>query len=629
MGKKIAKILFSSFFTVFIFLLSTTVFAQTEEEKNFLLMYFNEEELEVISATRSLKSITRTAENVTVITAEEIELMNAHTVAEVLNTITGVQIDLRGGPGSSVGYSLQGSDFRHVAIFVDGVSITNLTDNAAHPGFIPVQFIERIEIIKGPASSTWGSSLGGVINIITKQAAGIKTLNGTLSASYGEENTGDFRFEAYGKKDRFGYYLYAGRLQSDGLNGLRPNNDVSENSLFTKLKYDVSKDTNVQLTVLYNKDKLGQGEFTDFDFADFNKTENFLSSLSLNTSLSNEIDFNLLLSKVKIKTDFTQKILSTNEEIFNNIYEDNIYGVSANLTWKRGAHNISAGTDYEYGTTEANMIDEEKSIRKRAVFANDTIILNKFTITAGLRYDNTDPFGDFISPSFGITYEVFDNTLLRASVARGFSLPGLGCSWDNELGGYKGNPELEAEKIWSYQIGVETGVLKYLWLKISGFRHDLEDAIVDDFFTDDPEAILFWTKVNSGNQRRYGIEIEMKTMPVYNTTLFAGAAFMDISGANDECTLPKYTYDIGLQYDDKKSLKALLKGHYIWWINSFNGDYNSFIFDINIIKNLYKNKTYSVEGFLTGHNIFNDAQYAIEFYENPSRWIEAGLRFKF
>jgi vitamin B12 transporter len=629
MKREITKILMLSFFIFQIFFLSSTVYAQTEEEKNFLLMYFKEDELEVISATRSLKSITRVAENVEVVTAEDIELMNAHTLADVLNTVTGVQIDFRGGPGSVATYSIQGSDFRHVAVFVDGISITNLPDNVAHLGFIPVQFIERIEIIKGPASSTWGSSLGGVINIITKPAAGIKTLNGTLSASYGEENTGDFRFEAHGKKDRFGYYLYAGRLQSDGLNGLRPNNDISENSLFTKLKYDASKNTDVQFTVLYNKSSLGQGEFTDFDFADFNKTENFLSSLSLNTSLSNEIDFSILLSKVKIKTDFTEKTLSTNEELLNNICEDNKYGVSAKLSWKHGSHNIVAGTDYEYGTLEANLSDDKKRIRKLAIFANDTIILNKLSIIAGLRYDNTDTFGDFVSPSLGITYEVFDNTLLRAFVARGFSLPGLGWSWDNEFGGYKGNPELKAEKIWSYQIGVETGALKYLWLKISGFRHDLENAMVDDLFTDDPDAILFWTKVNKGSQRRQGIEIEMKTMPVYNSTLFAGAAFIDISGANEEGTLPKYTYDIGLQYDDRKSLKALLKGHYIWWMNAYNGDYNSFIFNISIIKNLYKGKEYLIEGFLTGHNIFNGAQYSTEFYENPKRWIEAGIRFKF
>lgn len=618
------------FLTLHIFFLSCAVYAQTEEEKNFLLMYFKEDELKVISATRSLMSINRVAENVTVVTAEDIELMNAHTLADVLNTVTGVQIDFRGGPpGGIVGYSIEGSDLRHVAVLIDGISISNLSSNAANLGFIPVQFIERIEIIKGPASSTWGSSLGGVINIITKPAGGVKALNGTMSASYGEENTGDFRFEAHGNKDRFGYYFYAGRLQSDGLNRLRPNNDISENNLFTKLKYDVSKNTDVQFTVFYNKDSLGMGEFGEFDFADFNKTTHFLSSLSFNTSLSNGLDFSFLLSKVRIKSVFTEKTLSTNEEIYESTYEDNIYTADAKLTWKHGPHTIVAGTDYEYGTLDTNTSDEAKNLKKWSIFVNDTIILNKLSITPGLRYDNTDPFGDFISPSLGITYEVFDKTLLRAYVARGFGLPGLGNLLDNEFGGYKGNPDLEAEKIWSYQIGVETGALKYVWLKISGFRHDLENAIVNNFFTDDPNAILFWTQVNKGSQRRQGIEIEMKTMPVYNTTFFAGAAFMDISGANDEGTLPKYTYDIGIQYDDNKSLKALLKGHYIWWTNTFNGDYNSFIFDINIIKNLYKNKEYSVEGFLSGHNIFNGAQYTIDFYKNPRRWIEAGVRFKF
>ena len=88
---KSTKILIFSFFTLYIFLLSSTVYAQTEEEKKFLLMYFKEEELEVISATRSLQSITRVAENIEVVTAADadIELMGAHTVGDVLNRING------------------------------------------------------------------------------------------------------------------------------------------------------------------------------------------------------------------------------------------------------------------------------------------------------------------------------------------------------------------------------------------------------------------------------------------------------------------------------------------------------------------------------------------------------------
>src|SRR4030043_117003 len=99
MRRNITKILFPPFVILYMFFLSTFVYAQSGEEKKFLLMYFKEEELEVISATRSLMSITRVAENIAVITAEDIELMNAHTLTDVLNTITGLQVAIRGGVG--------------------------------------------------------------------------------------------------------------------------------------------------------------------------------------------------------------------------------------------------------------------------------------------------------------------------------------------------------------------------------------------------------------------------------------------------------------------------------------------------------------------------------------------------
>src|SRR4030042_1323461 len=110
MRRNITKILFPPFVILYMFFfLSPFVYAQSGEEKKFLLMYFKEDELEVISATRSLKSITQVAENVSVITAEDIELMNAHTLTDVLNTITGVQVDIRGGLGGGVVVSVQGA----------------------------------------------------------------------------------------------------------------------------------------------------------------------------------------------------------------------------------------------------------------------------------------------------------------------------------------------------------------------------------------------------------------------------------------------------------------------------------------------------------------------------------------
>ena len=611
------------FLTLHTFFLSSAVYAQTEEEKNFLLMYFKEDELKVISATRSLMSINRVAENVTVVTADDIELMNAHTLTDVLNTITGVQVDIRGGLGSLTSPSIQGSFFNHVVVFIDGISITTLSDNSTTTGEFPVQFIEKIEVIKGPASSTWGSSLGGVINVITKSTGKEEKIKGTLYASYGEDNTGDFRAEAYGRKKNFGYYLYAGRLQSDGLPGLRDNMDFSGNNIYTKLSYDISKNTTVLFTVLYNKNNRGDGKFPEYDFSDSDKTSNFLTSLSLNTSLNDNLDLSFSLRRSELDFNFEEEMLSTGD-VFKTWANDKTYGASAKLTWKYNKHNIVVGSDYDNGTTD--ITSNKKRLRKFAVFANDTIILDKFSVTPGIRYDDVNITGGFVSPSIGITYEISGNTLLRAFVARGFSIPILSAAVDNEIYYFKGNPDLDVEKVWSYQLGVETGILKYLWLKVSAFRHEINNVIVDKILSEEP---LLWTKINEGDQTRQGVEIEMKTMLFYNTTFSAGTTFIDVSGSGTDSTTPKYTYDLGLEYNDKKSLRALLKGHYIWWINAFNGDYNSFVFDLNVIKSIYKKEDQTLEAFLTAHNIFNASQYAVGDYKNPKRWIEGGLRYKF
>ncbi|MDO9289581.1 MAG: TonB-dependent receptor plug domain-containing protein, partial [Thermodesulfovibrionales bacterium] len=100
---KLPHLLMSIIFSVLIIsmvLFSQSASAVSEAEKNFLYMYFSEDELTVVSATRSLKSITLVAENISVVTKEDIELMNAHTVAEALQKVNGVQIEMRGGPGA-------------------------------------------------------------------------------------------------------------------------------------------------------------------------------------------------------------------------------------------------------------------------------------------------------------------------------------------------------------------------------------------------------------------------------------------------------------------------------------------------------------------------------------------------
>ena len=620
------------FLMVYAFSFTPYVNAVSEEEKSFLAMYFTEEELHVVSATRSLKSITRVAENVEVVTKEEIELMNAHTVVDVLMTVNGIQINPSGGPGTLFAPRIQGSEFYHIAAFVDGIPQNNYSDNFPDISFIPAGIIEKIEIIKGPASSAWGSSLGGVINIITKSAGGESPVSGILQASYGEQDTGDFRAEARGGKGGFGYYLYAGRLQSDGLT---PNFDVSINNLYSRLAYRFTDDTDLDFKVFYSKSKRGDGDdpalLTDLYF--HNRFENMFSGLTLNSKITKELRLSMALRGILRREVHFLDLISTGEELFRDGQKDKSYGASLNLNLRLKGHDIVLGSDYEKGDITGDTITNgRQTIRKTAIFINDTMTIGNLSIIPGLRYDDISTTNDFLSPSMGLTYNIAENTVLRAFVARGFTSPSLAStSAESTISGYKANPDLKVERIVSYQLGVETAALKFVWLKFSAFRHRISDVIkqidiIDPDFT--------WTSVNGGKQRRQGFEFELRTRPVYHFTLTGGTTFIETKDLETDMIIkdiPKYTFDVGLKYDDEKSFRALLTGHYIWWnAESFGkGNYSSVIFDLNVIKSIYKTKERDMEVFLTAHNLFDGSQYLRDFFKNPGRWIEAGLRYKF
>jgi len=596
----------------------------SEQERKFLLMYFDEDELFIVSTTRSLKSIDRVAENVEVVTAADIELMNAHTLADVLYTINGVQIQSGGSsPGNQSTALIQGSDPRHVAIFLDGVPLNNLSTFTAIVGTIPVQQISKVEIIKGPASSVWGSSLGGVINIITKSATNSEKTNGMLSASYGEKNTGDFRGEINGRKENFGFYVSAGRLQSDGF---RPFNDVSEDNIYSKLSYDFSSNISVLFSILYTNNKEDDGG----DPTSFAKKgeKRIISNLGLNTALNKETALNVSLWSSML--DYYTFYSSDNSK--PSVKEDR-YGAAARLTWNHGPHNLVIGSDYDDGTMKSDIIvNDKQSLRKWAFYANDTISLGKFSITPGIRYDSTNSNGSFTSPSLGMTYEFLKKTILRFTVSEGFNIPPLSYTFLKPIFGdgweWQNNPDLKVEKVTSYQAGVETGALEYLWLKLSAFRHDIRDGIV-------PETIGDVSKyVNEDKIRRQGFEMEMKTAPVYNTFLSAGATYIQTKNrlTGDEVKgVPTYTYVIGLHYDDKRSFSAVLQGNYTWWnqTGDYLARYSSLIVDMNLTKTLYQQRANKLEAFLTGHNIFNGSQYWYNYYMNAGRWIEAGVRYRF
>ncbi|WP_298268147.1 TonB-dependent receptor [Geobacter sp.] len=605
--------------------------AQTEEDLRVLEMFYEDKDL-VVTPSRDPKPISEVAENITVVTAREIEAINAHTLADVLNTITGVQIDLRGGPGTQSTPAVQGSDPLHVLVMIDGVAQNFLVNNSADVGAIPVQQIERIEIIKGPASSSWGSSLGGIINVITKSPNDERSAAGLVSTSFGERFTGDHRVELSGTVGGNGYYVHAGKLHSDGL---LPNNQFDGNRAYGKFQRELPDGGSLQWTLGYSGSSRGDQQDFRADLSSRNRFDNLFSTFSFAYPVTERIDLDLSLRTSWKSLARIDSQLSTGLEQSKVSIDELTYGGSAKLTWRERAHHLAFGADFDRGDVEetTTAVGNPAAVvtphlTKWALFANDTIAVGNLTVIPGVRYDHTSTNGDFASPSLGVTYGLGEHIVLRGAVARGFNIPPLIFTSGDGLTTAP-SPGLKVEKVLSYQAGFETTLFRYFWLKSTLFRHDISDAIVPILLSNGQAQFL-----NQNRQRRQGVEVEVRTVPFFNTSIATGYAYVDARNRDTDeqlSNVASHIYNLALQYDDRNGLRGTLTGHYIWWnaASDNRAKYTPVVWDLNLTKRLFKGERMDAEAFFTAHNLFNGAQYLYDSLKNPRRWFEGGVRFRF
>jgi vitamin B12 transporter len=629
-------------------IIAGTCAAQSEEELKLLRMFYKEKDL-FSSATHHAKPISQIAENITTVTAKEIEAMNAHSVAEVLNRVPGLFVNFQLGTGTVGSTSLlrvQGSEERHVLVLVDGVPWNFMNSGSAETNTIPVGIIERIEIIKGPASSAWGSALGGVVHIITKSAGHTTTPTGSVQASYGGMDTHDYSAQVSGRAGKLGYYLFGGRQDSDGPDGSR---GFENHSLYSKICYTISNEVDLQLSMGVSQPRLELGDYVSSDLRSFGDNHNFWGTVQLNADFTKDLALNVSAFRLEQNSAITHRALglgfagSAGTLFLKSAFDEATTGGSAQLIWKKATHTTVLGVELKHGELDQTIdsggvlqeigaleqLHTNPTVENTAVYLNDTIVIDRFSITPGIRYDNNSITDAFISPSLGLAYKLGEETILRGSVARGFTAPPL--SWTSGGGFFLNpNPSLSNEKAWSYQVGLESAALRYVWIKTSFFRHDVEDVFNRQLYAAGAPSYNDLV-VNGGSSRRQGFEFEVETIPLWHLMLRTGFGYVNLDPADAAGGTNIYTSNIGITYDHPRIIRAELFGHHVCWDaqNSPDSKYDDFIWDLNLAKHLPVRERISAELFFTAHNLFNGAQFLAVDNPNPDRWVEAGLKIKF
>lgn len=447
----------------------------------------------IVTAERTSQPVTESISSASVVTAKQIKESGAQTVADALRAVPGITIIQNGELGALSSASIRGTTTAQSLVLIDGQRVTSSAFGAiADLAKIPADSIARIEIIRGPVSSLYGSdAIGGVINIITKTPT---VDSGEATLGFGTNDRAERHLALRGASDSV-LWQVAGSVPS--FTGSRPNSKFAATDLSGRLTLPNEKGWNISLNGNIYHDKLGlPGSITFPSLNDrqlWNRQSLGLSATRTIAGGQFEIRGYTMQQRLKeINPDWFTDTLITGDT------------KAAEMTYSRnfGDHQMVFGTEYRdenYNDMENQVLIQDKRITNRALFAQDRMpIGKKMDLVAGARLDDHSTAGSHVTPRVGITREFGAKTRVRASYSEGFRAPSLVELFYNNFGSH-GNPNLKPERSSQYEVGVNSKCGKNTF-DLAVFTSRIRDQIA--FILIDP--VLFtgtWENLERARQR--------------------------------------------------------------------------------------------------------------------------------
>ena len=433
-----------------------------------------------VTGDRLEEPITDKTDAITVITREEIEQQQWHHLNDALEQVPGLILLQSGSPGKVTSVFLRGAGSSQVLVLVDGIQVNNPYFGGINFEELTTDNIERIEVIKGPQSPLYGSeSIGGVIQIITRRGSGSPTVNASFEG--GSFDTFREKVGVSGSQNNLDYALAFSRQDSDGI---LENDEFNENSFSARAGYHWNNETVLDFTTRIHDSEAG----LPFDFiflpALLQNQDTSLRLFGTNFTHRNGNLLNLLASFSVADRDYH---FEDPENTFAPIQDNSSrsYEFTLQNNFQLNEENtITAGYEYETDDVEAsdsNGPSLDETIENHGLFIQEKLETSHVILTAGVRYDHYNSFGDTVNPRLGVAYRFTEETKARASYGTGFRAPSAG---DLAFPFY-GNPDLEPEKSQSWEVGVDHYLTSRTFISASWFHNDYEDLI-----TFDPQTLI-------------------------------------------------------------------------------------------------------------------------------------------
>lgn len=441
----------------------------------------------VVSATRTEQAVGVTGTSVSVITAEDIRATQKVMLSDVLRETPGITVVRTGGPGAQTSMFIRGVGGEQTAVLIDGVRINDPSTpgGTAHVTDLITTGIERVEILRGPQSTLYGShAIGGVVNIITQ--SGAPGLRGEALVEGGSFDSWRAAGTVAGGTEKVQGSLSASFYDTDGVSAADKDDGNTEKDgyrnwgLLGSLGAELADNLRVDFKGLYNR---GRAEYDGFPpplytFADTEENSRnelfsgyagvtlgapgsrFTNRLAVGFSRTDRSDY-----EADVKTNDTRGQARRFE--YQGIYRA---GEVAELTFgaETERSKIRNMGQWDLEPLKAN-------VDMHSLYAQGQVSpVENLTLTAGVRYDDHDTFGDHTSFRVAGAYQVPQtDTLLRANWGEGFKAPTL-----YQLYSIYGNADLQAETSKGWEIGVDQGFVEgRIRVSATWFQNKLNNQI--------------------------------------------------------------------------------------------------------------------------------------------------------
>ena len=442
--------------------------------------YATELETMIVTATRTAQTADQTLASVTVITRDDIERQQAQSIQDILRGVSGVSSANNGGPGKATSVFLRGTESDHVLVLIDGVKVGSATLGSTAFEHIPIDQIERIEIVRGPRSSLYGSeAIGGVIQIFTRKGGG--ALKPFFSVGGGSDSTYNTSFGLSGGGDHGWFNLSANGVDTEGFNSctgkpfpggsgcftIEPDKDgYREASGSLRAGYRFENGLEVDVRALR---AVGEIKF-DGDFINESETVQQVLGGTLRYSPIDPWQITLVGGRGQDEID------SFKDGVFKTEFNTKRDTVSLQNDFSLADdHLLTLGADYQNDRVSGTESYAVTSRDNAGVFAQYQGVFFAHDLQLSVRRDDNEQFGGHTTGGVAWGYALSKDFRLTASYGTAFKAPTF-----NELyfPGF-GNANLDPEESRSVELGLNGNAEWGRW-SLNAYETHIDDLIAFD-----------------------------------------------------------------------------------------------------------------------------------------------------